>query len=198
MAGGRQERTDDPADRGGLHPQGRNAMEDPGFARVAARRGGITGQRRPPPRSRLARQRHRACAMPESGAKLRRVSRSSSEWTETPQSESATRKRRRARSRRRRETPEHARLEDRRCGRTRLCAPARLAPTTNRASSRRCRKFQFCSRGARLTHRARRRGRSGIGEIAVDLSAERLQRLCFGLQNGFVSARHDRQAWIER
>ena len=91
MAGGRQERTDDPADRGGLHPKGRNAMEDPGVARVAARRGGITGQRRPPARSRSARQRHRARAMSGSGAKLRRVSRSPSEWTETPKSDSATR-----------------------------------------------------------------------------------------------------------
>lgn len=48
MAGGRQERTDRPAEKGGLHPQGRNKVEDPGAAGVAARRGGPTGQRRPP------------------------------------------------------------------------------------------------------------------------------------------------------
>ncbi len=50
MAGGRQERTDRPAEEGGLHPQGRNNVEDPGAAGVAACRGGPTGQRRPPAR----------------------------------------------------------------------------------------------------------------------------------------------------
>ncbi len=33
MAGGRQERTGRPVEEGGLHLQGRNAVEDPGFGR---------------------------------------------------------------------------------------------------------------------------------------------------------------------
>jgi len=43
MAGGRQERTDKPAEGGGLHPKGRNEEEDPGVAGDAARRGGTKG-----------------------------------------------------------------------------------------------------------------------------------------------------------
>jgi hypothetical protein len=72
MAGGRQERTDDPAGGGGLHPQGRNKVEDPGVARVAARRGGITGQRRPPARSSAGGQTpRRAAARPQPSARQR-------------------------------------------------------------------------------------------------------------------------------
>ncbi|MEO8722333.1 MAG: hypothetical protein ABI395_02260 [Sphingobium sp.] len=51
MAGGRQERTDSPADEGGQHPQDRNEEKDLSAAQVAARRGRTTGQRRPPANS---------------------------------------------------------------------------------------------------------------------------------------------------
>jgi hypothetical protein len=45
---GGEERTDSLAGRDGPHPQGCNAVEDPGRqARVAARRGGARGERRP-------------------------------------------------------------------------------------------------------------------------------------------------------
>ncbi len=60
MAGGRQERTDSPAEEGGRHPQGRNEEEDSGAAGVAPRRGGTTGKRRPP--RQVACRRHNAIA----------------------------------------------------------------------------------------------------------------------------------------
>jgi hypothetical protein len=50
LAGGRQERTNRPVDEGAAHLKGRNGMEDPGAAGVAARRDGPTGQLRPPAR----------------------------------------------------------------------------------------------------------------------------------------------------
>jgi len=45
---------------GGLHPKDRNEEEEPGFARLAACRGGTRGQRRPPRYSDAGGQRHRA------------------------------------------------------------------------------------------------------------------------------------------
>lgn len=57
--GARQERTGGPAVGGGPHPQDRNGREGPGPARVAARRGGTKGQRRPPRQPEAGQQRRR-------------------------------------------------------------------------------------------------------------------------------------------
>jgi hypothetical protein len=117
MAGGRQERTGGPAGRGGPHPEGprrgetrragtkRRTPAQPGLRHAAA---GPQGSGRPPARPvPQAPASARECALSawRSKAPPSRVMRSSSEWTETPQSDSAPRQRRRARSRRRRETP---------------------------------------------------------------------------------------------
>src|SRR5690606_36341154 len=64
----------------GRDPSGRNAMEDPGAAGVAARRGGTRGQLRPPP------DRCRQGTTPARKSALSaepRVMRSLSEWNET-------------------------------------------------------------------------------------------------------------------
>jgi len=56
MADGRQEQHARPAGRAGLHPQGpERQVEEPGEARLAARRGGPKGQRRPSARQDAAR-----------------------------------------------------------------------------------------------------------------------------------------------
>src|SRR5690606_33683303 len=108
MAGGRQERTGGPAGGGGPHPTGRNEVEDPGAAGVAARRGGTTGERattrQPGAAGTSTSARTRAVRQAEAGAPAR-VSRSSPAWAETPKSDSAPRQRRRALSRQGRETP---------------------------------------------------------------------------------------------
>lgn len=46
---GRQVRLERPADRGGLHPKGRNEEEDVSEANVAARRSGPSRKHRPTP-----------------------------------------------------------------------------------------------------------------------------------------------------
>jgi hypothetical protein len=85
--GGRRRADGSPADGGGPHPKGRNAMEDPGAAGVAARRGGTRGERPVSPPVRGTGQRHRAgsamSACPELELRAR-VSRSQPAWAETP------------------------------------------------------------------------------------------------------------------